>query len=153
MYRMVESGKDLWRSPGPTTLLRQSHIAAVGKNCVQVSSEPPQGWWLHNLLGQPWVLVFGHPQSEKVFAAVWRNLLCFSLWPLTLVLSLDTTKSLAPSSLYPPGICTIDPPWAFSSPGWTVPAFSAFPPIWGAPVPYQLYCPLLDSFQGFHVSY
>ena len=46
--------------------------------------------------------------------------------------------SLAPSFLHPPFryLCTlIRSPWAFSSPGWTVPALSASPHRRGAPVP------------------
>ena len=66
------------------------------------------------------------------------NLLCFSLWPWPLVLSLSTTeKSLAPSSLHPPLrylYTLVRSPWAFSSPGWTVPALSAFPHSGDAPV-------------------
>ena len=67
----------------------------------------------------------------KCFLMFRGNLPCFSLCPLPLVLSLGTTEqSLAPSSLHPPCRywCTLmRSPWAFSSPGWTVPAPSASP--------------------------
>jgi len=53
---------------------------------------------LHNLPGQP-VPGLSHPQSKQVLPHVQTELLCFSLCPLPLVLSLGTTeKSLAPSS-------------------------------------------------------
>jgi len=62
-----------------------------------------QGGRLHKFPGQP-VLVLIHPHSEKKCFLMFRgNLLCFSLCPLPLVLSLDTIeKNLAPPSLHCP---------------------------------------------------
>ena len=75
------------------------------------------------------------------------NLLCFSLCPWPLVLSLGTTEeSLAQSSLHPHFrylytfircLC------AFSSPGWTVPDLSAFPRTSPAPDCYMSLWPFV----------
>ena len=70
---MAEVGRDLWRSSGPTPLLKQGHPEPVAQD-----HEYLQGWRLHNHLGQP-VPVLGHPHSEKVFPDVQKLLLCFSL--------------------------------------------------------------------------
>lgn len=149
---MVEFGKELWRSPGSTTLLRQSHIMAVGKNCVQVSSEHLQGWTLHNLLRQPWVPVLGLPQGEKVFAVVWKNLLCFSLWPLPLVLLLDITeKILAPSSLYPLGIHMLPEPSLLLAEQSQLSKSFLLSEVLQSLISFAGL--ILDSFEGFHLSY
>lgn len=58
-----------------------------------------------------------------------KNLLCFPLWLLTLVLTQGTTgKRLALFSLYPPS------PWAVLSLGCMVPVLSGFPLRKDAPV-------------------
>jgi len=65
------------------------------EQAAQVGSEYLQEWRLHNLSGQP-MPVPGHPYGEKVFSCVQNELRGFSLYPLPLVLSLDTTeKSLS----------------------------------------------------------
>ena len=74
---------------------------------------------------------------KKCFLVFRQNLPCFSLCPLPLVLSPDTTEnSLAPSSL--PLLSylytLIRSSQAFSSLGWAVPALSAFPHMGDAPV-------------------
>lgn len=51
--RMVEVGKDFWRSPGPSPLLNQGHLDLVEQDCVQIVFRYPQEWRLHNLPGQP----------------------------------------------------------------------------------------------------
>lgn len=68
----------------------------------------PDGFWVfprmktYHLCGQS-VPVLGHSQNKKVFLMFKEYLLCFSLCPLPLVLSLNTTgKSLAMRFLLPP---------------------------------------------------
>lgn len=100
---------------------------------------------LHRLPGQP-ILV-----SEKKPKTFLRNFLCFNLWPLSLVLSLNTTEknlcwSLIPFIGYLQTL--IGTSWAFSVSRWTVPSPSAFPHIkktlqW---LKY-LHVPLLDLLQ------
>jgi len=67
--RMVEVGTGLWRSSGPTPLLKQGRIELVAQEHVQSAFEYRQERRLHNLAGQP-VPVFGHPQSDKMFPDV-----------------------------------------------------------------------------------
>ena len=59
---MAEVGRDLWRSSGPTPLLKQGHPEQAAQDCVQMAFEYLQGWRLHSLPGQP-VPVLGHPLS------------------------------------------------------------------------------------------
>jgi len=65
-------GRELWKSPDPTPLLKQGHLELDAQGCVQTASEYLQGWRLLSLSGQP-VLVLGHPQCEKVFPDVQRE--------------------------------------------------------------------------------
>ena len=67
--------------------LEQGHLEQFAQDHVQKAFEYLQGWRLHNLSGQP-MLVLGHPHSKKVFPDVRGKLLCFSLCPLTLKTSL-----------------------------------------------------------------
>jgi len=103
----------IWSTPP----LKQGHLEQAVQDHVQAVFEYLQGWRLHHLPGQP-VPVLGHSHSEKVFPDVQReppvflrgNLLCFSLCPLPLVLSLGTTeKYLSLSSLHSPFryLCTL----------------------------------------------
>jgi len=62
---MVEVGRQLLRSTGPTPLLKQGHLEQVVQDCVQSSFEHLQGWRFHILSGQP-VPAFDHSHSEKV---------------------------------------------------------------------------------------
>ena len=78
---MVEVGRDLWRSFGPTPLLKQGHVEGVAQDCVQMAFEYLQGWRLHNLSGQP-VPVLSHPHSEKVFPGVHREPPVFQFVPI-----------------------------------------------------------------------
>ncbi|KAK4810494.1 hypothetical protein QYF61_004274, partial [Mycteria americana] len=52
-HRMVEVGRDLWRSSGPTPLCQQGHLEPVAQDHVQTAFEHLQGGRLHNLPGQP----------------------------------------------------------------------------------------------------
>lgn len=68
---VAEVGKELWRSSGPTPQLRWNHPEQVAQDHVQVASEYFQGGKLQTSL---------------------CKLLCFSLYPLPLVLSLGITE-------------------------------------------------------------
>jgi len=61
-----------------------------------------QRWRLHNLSGQP-APVFDHTNSNVFFVYLNRIALSFSLCPLSLFLSLDTTENslVSPSLLFP----------------------------------------------------
>jgi len=50
---MAEVGKDLWRSPGPPSLLKQDHLQPAAQDHVHTAFEHLQSWRLHNLSGQP----------------------------------------------------------------------------------------------------
>jgi len=64
---MVEIGRNLWRSSGPTPRSKQCHLESVAEDCVQMAFESVQAWNLHNLPGQP-VPVFSHlHKAEKCF--------------------------------------------------------------------------------------
>jgi len=65
----VELGRDLWKSPGSTPLLKQDNLEPVSQDCVQRALQYLQGWRLHNLPEQL-VPVLGHPHSKKVFQDV-----------------------------------------------------------------------------------
>lgn len=155
---MASFWKELWRPLGSITLLRQSHIVAVGKNCVWVSSEHLQGWRLHNLLRQPWVPVLNCHQGEKMFSAVWRNFLYFSLWPLPLVLSLDTTeKSLfffffVPSR-YSYSRCSLSLLFFWLNSHSFLSLFSYLRCSSPTSTSRSALLPFVDSSQSFHVSY
>jgi len=47
-HRIVEVGRDLWRSPIPTPLLKQSHLEQAAHDHVQMAFEYLQGWRLHS---------------------------------------------------------------------------------------------------------
>lgn len=46
--RMVEVGRNLWRSTCPTLLLKQDHPEPVAQDHAQLAFEYPQGWRLHS---------------------------------------------------------------------------------------------------------
>jgi len=95
---MVGVGRDLCGSSSPTHLPKQGHPQQAAEDHVQAGLEYLQRRRLHNLSGQP-VPVLVTLRGKKFFLMFRRNFLCFSLCPLSLVLSLGTTeKSLAPSS-------------------------------------------------------
>lgn len=50
---MAEVGRDLWKSPGLTLLLKQGHLQQVAQDHVQMALEDLQWWRLQNLSGQP----------------------------------------------------------------------------------------------------
>lgn len=60
---MVEVSRDLLRSSGPNTLLKQGHLEMVAQDRVQMASEDLQGLRLHNTSEQP-VPVLKHPHNK-----------------------------------------------------------------------------------------
>ena len=77
IHRMVEVGRDLWRSSGPTSLLKQGHLKLVAQDHVQMDFEDLQGWRLHNLSGQP-VLMLSHSHSKKSVSLCSGGTFCVS---------------------------------------------------------------------------
>lgn len=86
---MIEVGKDLLRSSGPTSLLKQQQLEKIAQFCVQLGFEylplsPPLLWEAHACLS---------PLSQHNCFLVFRcNFLYLALCPLTLVLLLHATK-------------------------------------------------------------
>jgi len=72
-HRLTEVGRDLWRSSGPTPLIKQGHLEPVVQDHVQTGFEYLQGWRLHSLSGKP-VLVLLVKKCSLRFRG---NLLCF----------------------------------------------------------------------------
>lgn len=68
-HRMVEFGRDLWRSCGATFLLKQGYLKLLAQSQVQEAFQCLQGGILHNLPGQP-LPVLSHSPSKKMFAEV-----------------------------------------------------------------------------------
>lgn len=66
-HRMVEVGRQLWRSACPTTLLNQGHLEAVAQVSVQTAFEYLQDGdsTTHNLSGQS-VPVLGRPSQWSI---------------------------------------------------------------------------------------
>jgi len=46
-HRLVEVGRDLQRSPGPTCLLKQGRLELLTQNHIQMAFDYPQGWRIH----------------------------------------------------------------------------------------------------------
>jgi len=74
-------GRHIWRSSGPSTLLKQGHLEPVAQDHIQMAFEYLQGWKLHNPLGQP-VPVFSNPRRKKVFPDVQREPAVFQFVPI-----------------------------------------------------------------------
>ena len=62
-HRMVEVARGLCGSSSPTPLPKQGHLEQIAQDLIQVHFEYLQRRRLHNLSGQP-VLMLRHPQSE-----------------------------------------------------------------------------------------
>ena len=96
---MVGIGRDLGRSSGPMPLPEQEQLDQVTQDRVQAGFEC---LWRRKLHKPPLGSLFSCSVTLtiKKFSLTFKwNLLCSSLHPLPLVLSLDVTeKSLAPSS-------------------------------------------------------
>ena len=80
-HTMIEVGRNLWMSSGPTLLLKRRCLEQVAQDHVQTTFEYLQGWRLHNLPGQS-VSVLGHPHSEKAFPDVQREPPVFQFVPI-----------------------------------------------------------------------
>lgn len=52
-HRMVEAGKDPWKSPYPTPLLELDHLEHVDQDHVQMAFKYLQELTFHNLSGRP----------------------------------------------------------------------------------------------------
>jgi len=78
---MIKAGRDLWRSSGTITLSRQGHLQPVAQDHAQTDFEYLQRLRLHNLLGEP-VLVLSDPHTEKVFPDIQREPLMFQCVPI-----------------------------------------------------------------------
>lgn len=52
-YRIVKVARDLWRSSGPTPLLKQRHLDQFAQDYGQMAVEDLQGGRLYNLHGKP----------------------------------------------------------------------------------------------------
>jgi len=63
-HRIVEVGRDLQSSSGPTSLLKQGHLKLVSQDCVQTDFEYLQIRTLHSLSGQP-VPALSHPHGKR----------------------------------------------------------------------------------------
>lgn len=50
-YKTVEVGSILWRSSGPTLLLKQGHLEPVAQDHGWAAFEYLHGWRLHHQLG------------------------------------------------------------------------------------------------------
>ena len=131
-HRTVEVGRDLWRKSYPKPWATQSLFPrTMSRWFLNISKDWGSTASLGNLCGYlvPFMWVCG--TVKKCFLMFRGNLLCFSLCPLPLILPLDTTgKSLALPTLQHPFrylSTLVRSPWAFSSPGWTVPTLSTFP--------------------------
>lgn len=96
--------RDLWRSSGPTYLLKQSHLQHIDQTHDQMAFEDIQGLRLHNL---PRQLVLGDSHS-KMFFLVFRRNVCANCHR-------SCHKTVWPFLLYsfPSGFCTYG--WHLSS--------------------------------------
>jgi len=72
-HRMVGIGRDLCGSTSPTLLPKQGHLQQAAEDLVQAGLEYLQRRRLHNLPGQP-VLVLCHPQREEILPPVQTEL-------------------------------------------------------------------------------
>ena len=80
-HRMVGVGRDLCGSPNPTPLPKQGHLQQAVQDRVQAGLEYLQRRRLHNLPGQP-VLVLCHPQREEVLPHVQMELPMLQFVPI-----------------------------------------------------------------------
>jgi len=96
---MVGVGRDLCGSSNPTPLLKQGLLQQAAQDLVQAGLEYLQRRRLHNPLWAACSRALSPFKVKKFFLMFRQNILCFSLCPLPLVLSLGTTeKCLAPGT-------------------------------------------------------
>lgn len=126
-----------WDQKEHLEVILSNPILQAGTPKASQAGQCPNCFWisprLHNLSNNLWqcLVMLTVKNSLLIFRG---NLLCFSVCPLTLVLSLMTmAKNLAVPSLHPPFSYLIyayillhAPSWAFFPPDWTAPALSSF---------------------------
>lgn len=78
-HGIVEVGKNIWRTSGPTSMLMQSHLGQVAQGQVQTTSEYLHGWRPHNVPRPP-VSVPSHLPSKKLFPDVQMDPPVFLSW-------------------------------------------------------------------------
>ena len=92
-HRIIEIGRKLWRSPGSIPFHKQGHLEPLAQVHVQVAAEEADST---NSTAQ-------RSTAQQCFLVFKRNVLCSSMCPLSLVLTLSiTAKSLTPFSSHPP---------------------------------------------------
>lgn len=121
-HRMVEVGSDLWKSPGPISLLKQDHLEPVAQALEYI-----QGQRFYNLPAQP-VSVLHHTHSKKMFPKFQMEHHVFQFGPIA---SHSVTGHCWKESgsvfsvLFTQVFIHIVRSFlSFSSPGWIVPALS-----------------------------
>lgn len=121
--------------PSPTSQIKQ--LPRTISRCP-TRRENPQPLWT--------ICATASLAEKKCFPSLTGNLLCLSLYSLPLVLPPVTTEEswlcllcTLPLDIF---INWLGAPWAFSSPDWTVPDVSAFPPRQGASGPQLSLWPL-----------
>lgn len=82
-HRVVEVGRNLWRSSGPTPLLKWGHPEPVAQDPVQMAFGDGDSTTSLANLGQCSVTLI----VTKCFPMFMWHLLCFSLYPSPLVLA------------------------------------------------------------------
>jgi len=80
-YRVVGIRRELRRSSSPTPLPKQVHIEQAAQDPVQASFEYIQRRRLHNLSGQP-VLVLCHSHNQEVLPHIQMQFLLFQFVPI-----------------------------------------------------------------------
>lgn len=101
---MVVAGRDLQRSSGPNSLLKQGYPEPGAQRHGQEASEYIQGQRLYSLSGQP-VPLLGHPQSKNVFSHIQRKAPVFQGVPIASGMLMGT--HLHPLCTLPSGILYI----------------------------------------------
>lgn len=114
-HRIVEAGKQLWRSSNPTPLPRARSASVWCSALCPVSLEFLQGQTLHSLLGQP-ALVFNNPHSNKHFPLCSHEISCISVCAFASCPLTEHHWEEHGSVFFPSPIryILIRSPWAFS---------------------------------------
>ena len=75
-HRMVEVGKEFWRSSDPTSLLKQCSLEHNTQDCIQIAFEYLWVRGIHNLSEQL-IPVLCHPHNKEVLPNIQRELPMF----------------------------------------------------------------------------
>lgn len=142
-HRMVEAARDLWRAFGPTL---PSQAGPPGDSC---SGPHPDSFWVSPRRETPICSELSHPHTGKSVSwcsdrASWVSFYAHCL----LSCHQSPLETGCPCSL-----CVVyllytlmKFPWAFFFLGRTVPAWWAFPQMWGAPDPSSYLWPFTELF-------